>query len=160
MFYYTTLYCTLHIFTGYGTAVTISIVISFVIGVATYFFVRDQSVNFFVAGRSLPLWIVAITLAAQSIDSNALLGNADLSYKFHFWDGAVLPIGLGISLVLNGIFLAHHVNNDRVFTLPDIFAKRYGKTVEIIVSLCTITSFIMLLAGNLVGFAAVTGYGK
>ena len=24
-----------------------------------------------------------------------LLGNADLSYKYHFFDGAVLPIGLG-----------------------------------------------------------------
>jgi Na+/proline symporter len=145
---------------GYGIAVTISIVISFVIGVGTYFYVKNQSVNFFVAGRSLPLWIVAFTMAAQSIDSNAILGNADLSYKFSFWDGAVIPIGLGTSLVLNGIFLAHHIQAEHVFTLPDIFAKRYGKTVEVLVSLCTVTSFIMLLAGNLVGFGAVTAYGK
>lgn len=144
---------------GYGIAITISIVVSFV-RFGTYFYVKDQSVNFFVAGRSLPLWIVAITMAAQSIDSNALLGNADLSYKFSFWDGAVIPIGLGTSLVLNGIFLAHHVQKEHVFTLPDIFAKRYGKTVEILVSLCTVCSFIMLLAGNLVGFGAVTSYGK
>jgi hypothetical protein len=53
----------------------------------TYFFVKGESENYFVAGRSLPLWVVSITLAAQSIDSNALLGNADLSYKYHFWDG-------------------------------------------------------------------------
>jgi Na+/pantothenate symporter len=49
--------------------------------------VRGQSENYFLAGRSLNLTIVAITLAAASIDSNALLGNADLSYKYHFWDG-------------------------------------------------------------------------
>ncbi|EEC43573.1 predicted protein [Phaeodactylum tricornutum CCAP 1055/1] len=143
---------------GFGIAVAISIVISFLIGIATFFVVKGQSVNFFVAGRSLPLWIVSMTLAAQSIDSNAILGNADLSYKFGFYDGAVIPIGLGLSLILNGIFLAHHVNNDEVLTLPDIFAKRYGKVVEILVSLTTICSFLMLLAGNLVGFGAITSY--
>lgn len=35
----------------------------------------------FILGRSLPLWVVAVTLAAQSVDSNALLGNVDLSYR-------------------------------------------------------------------------------
>ena len=143
---------------GFAIAVGISIAISFFIGLATYFFVKGRSVNFFVAGRSLPLWIVAITLGAQSIDSNALLGNADLSYKYAFWDGAVIPIGLGLSLIINGIFLAHHINNDIVLTLPDVFAKRYGKVVEVLVSLCTCCSFIMLLAGNLVGFGAITSY--
>ena len=73
-------------------------------------------------------------------------------------DGAVIPIGLGLSLVINGIFLAHHVNNDLVLTLPDIFAKRYGRVVEILVGLTTICSFLMLLAGNLVGFGAITSY--
>jgi Na+/proline symporter len=61
-------------------------------------------------------------------------------------------------LILNGIFLAHHVNNDLVLTLPDVFAKRYGLTVEIMVSICTIISFMMLLAGNLVGMANVLSY--
>lgn len=134
----------------------VSVVVSFVLGVATYFFVKGQSVNFFVAGRSLPLWIVSMTLAAQSVDSNSILGNVDLSYRYSFYDGAVIPIGLGLSLILNGIFLAHHVNNDEVLTLPDIFAKRYGRVVEVMVSLATVVSFIMLLAGNLLGFGVVT----
>lgn len=108
-----------------------------------------QSSNYFIAGRSFNLFVVSITLASQSVDSNALLGNVDLSYKYSFYDGAVLPIGLGLSLVLNGLFLAHHINNDFVFTLPDVFAKRYGKVVEVLVSLVTIVSFLMLLAGNL-----------
>jgi len=71
---------------------------------------------------------------------------------------AVLPIGLGISLILNGIFLAHHINNDNALTLPDVLAKRYGKTVEVLVSCCTIASFCCLLAGNLVGMGAIVGY--
>ena len=126
---------------------------SFLIGVATLFLVQGKAENFFVAGRSLPLWIICFTLASQSIDSNALLGNVDLSYKYQFWDGAVLPIGLGTSLILNGVLLAGKINRDYkgVLTLPDILAKRYGKIVEVLVSIATIISFMMLLAGNLVG---------
>ena len=93
-----------------------------VVGFATVFFVKGKSVNYFVAGRTLPLWVVTATLASQSIDSNAILGNADLAYKYHFFDGACLPIGLGLSLILNGIFLAGKINADGALTLPDVFS--------------------------------------
>ena len=114
--------------------------------------------NYFVAGRSLPLLVVTATLASQSIDSNVILGSTTLSYKYHFWDGAVLPIGLGLSLILNALFLARHINNDRALTLPDVFAKRYGRAVELLASLCCITSFCCLLAGNLVGLGVILSY--
>ena len=126
---------------------------------ATLFLVKGEPENFFVAGRSLPLWIVSMTLGAQSLDSNSLLGNADLSYKFHFYDGAVLPIGLGLSLILNGLFLARFINaEDNILTLPDIMAKNYGKVTEVLVSICTLVSFMMLLAGNLVGMGVILAY--
>ncbi|KAG7347179.1 sodium:solute symporter [Nitzschia inconspicua] len=144
---------------GFGIVIGVGIAISFLVGFATLFLVHGEAENFFVAGRSLPLWIVSMTLGAQSIDSNAILGNADLSYKYHFYDGAVLPIGLGLSLILNGLFLARHINAERnVLTLPDVFAKRYGRVVEVLVSIASIVSFMMLLAGNLVGMGVILSY--
>lgn len=110
------------------------------------------------AGRTLPLGVVVATLASQSLDSNAILGNVNLSYKYHFFDGACLPLGLGLSLVLNGIVLARHINSDGALTLPDVYARRYGKIVEVCVSICTIVSFLCLLAGNLVGLSEVLNY--
>ena len=92
------------------------------------------------------------------MDSNSLLGNVDLSYKIAFYDGAAIPIGLGLSLFLNAIFLARHVNKDGALTLPDILSRRYGKVVEVLVSLTPITSFILLLAGNLVGIGIIQSY--
>lgn len=97
-------------------------------------------------------------MTSQAIDSNALLGAATLSYKFQFWDGVVLPLGLGLSLILNSVLLASKINADNVLTLPDVFAKRYGKLVEMMVSTCTIISFLCLLAGNLVGMGAIISY--
>jgi Na+/proline symporter len=124
----------------------------------SYFFVDGEAENYFVAGHSLPLWIVAMTLGAQSIDSNTLLGNVDLSYKYHFYDGACIPIGLGCSLILNALLFARKMNAEKALTLPDVLARRYGKIVELLVSGATLCSFLMLLAGNLVGIGVITAY--
>jgi hypothetical protein len=73
---------------GYGIGVGFVVVVSFVVGLMTCVFVGSKSENYFVAGHALPTWIVAVTLGAAAVDSNSLLGNIDLSYKFSFYDGA------------------------------------------------------------------------
>merc|ERR1719171_2240441 len=127
-------------------------------GVATFFLVRGNSENFFVAGRNLPVWILVCTLGSQCLDASSALGNLDLAYKYHFWDGACLPLGLGASLLLVGIFLAKPLNEMKPLTLPDCFARVYGEASEVFISLVTIISFIFLLAGNLVGCGKIVSY--
>jgi hypothetical protein len=72
---------------GYGVALIVAMAVSFVVGTLTLYLVKGSVDNFFVAGRSMPLFMVAFTIGAQSLDSNALLGNVDLSYRLSFWDG-------------------------------------------------------------------------
>ena len=67
---------------GFGIAVGVAIALFCAIGFGCYFLVKGDSSNFFVAGRTLPLFVCSLTLASQSLDSNALLGNADLAYKY------------------------------------------------------------------------------
>ncbi len=81
----------------------------------------------------------------------AAAGNIDLGYNYHWWDGAVLPLGLGGALLLNGIFFAKPINEMKLLTLPDLFARTFGPGVEVLFSLLAILSFLMLLGGNLVG---------
>ena len=119
-------------------------------GFLTYRYVGGDVDNYFVAGRTLPLAIVTFTLASQSFDASAALGNAELGYKYHWWDGAALPIGLGLSLIINGCFFARHINRisseEGMITLPDLFAIRFGAGAEILASIVTLISFLFLLA--------------
>ena len=70
-----------------------------------------------------------------------------------------MPIGLGLSLLLNAAFLARHINKEEgILTLPDIHGKRYGKLTEIFITSACILSFMMLLAGNLVGMGNILSY--
>lgn len=64
----------------YGVGVIVFICLCGVIGVVAVLKVSGKSVNYFVAGRSLPLPVVIATLASQSLDANAALGNLDLGY--------------------------------------------------------------------------------
>ena len=67
-------------------------------------------------------------------------------------------MGLGLSLLLNGAFLARHINEMKLLTLPDLYGRKYGPLVEALGSLITIISFLALLAGNLVGCAAILAF--
>ena len=144
---------------GYGIAVGVAILIVFILGICTFVLVNGDAVNYFVAGKTLPMWVVSMTLGAVAVDSNTLLGNVDLSYQYAFWDGAVLPIGLCCSLILNSFTLGPKFNDEKnALTLPDVIGNRYGVIVEVLCSMCCITSSLMLLAGNLVGMGVVTAY--
>jgi Na+/proline symporter len=129
-----------------------------IVGITEYFFIHQDIQGFFVGGRSFSVLVTTMGLGAQAIDTSALLGNADLAYAVSFFDGAAVPIGLGLSLILNGLFLAPHINREQVLTLPDVLARRYGPVVETVVSLASVMTLLMLVAGNLVGFAKITSY--
>ena len=70
----------------------------------------------------------------------------------------VLPIGLGLSLILNGIFFAKPLNEMQLLTLPDLFARKFGPAIECLFSCLAIFSFLALLAGNLVGTGKILNF--
>lgn len=131
-----------------GIAISVLAVIG--IGLLVARKVDGDSVNFLVAGRSLGLPLVAAGLMGQAVDSNATLGNTDLAGSVGFWAGASLPLGLGLCLLLTGIFFAKPMNRMGLLTLPDFYRIKYGRGVEFSASILMIFSFCILLAGNLV----------
>jgi SSS family solute:Na+ symporter len=130
--------------------VAFGVLLVLVVGLAVARKVDGDSNNFLVAGRSLALPLSAAGLMGQAVDSNATLGNTDLSYSLGFWAGASLPLGLGLCLLLTGIFFAKRMNAMGLLSLPDFYRIKYGRGIEIASSILMIFSFCILLAGNLV----------
>ncbi|ATW87922.1 Na+/proline symporter [Halohasta litchfieldiae] len=112
--------------------------------------IKGDSINYIVAGRGLILPLAAATLMAQSLDSNATLGNTDLVSSFGFWAGAALPVGLALCLFLTGLFFAKPMNRMNLTTLPDFYRRKYGRTAEVLASVIMSVAYAFLLAGNLV----------
>jgi SSS family solute:Na+ symporter len=132
----------------FGVAISVLVVLA--VGLAVARKVDGDSTNFLVAGRSLALPLTAAGLMGQAVDSNATLGNTDLSASLGFWAGASLPLGLGLCLLLTGIFFAKPMNRMGLLSLPDFYRMKYGRGIELVASVLMIFSFCILLAGNLV----------
>ncbi|MFC8799782.1 sodium:solute symporter family protein [Promicromonospora sp. NPDC057138] len=131
-----------------GIGVTVLAVV--VIGIVVARKVDGDSANYLVAGRRLGVPLVGASLMAAAVDSNATVGNTDLTSLFGFWSGASLAIGLAICLLLTGLFLARRLNGMGLYTLADYYRKRYGRGVEVAASVLMIFAFAILMAGNLV----------
>lgn len=140
------------------TGVAITVVLMLAVGIAVASKVDGDSANYLVAGRSLGIPLVAVALTTAAVDSNATVGNTDLSSAYGFWAGASLAIGLAICLTLAGLFLAKPMNRMGLYTLGDFFARRYDRRVEVVASVLMVFAFTILLAGNLVAMGFLVEY--
>jgi SSS family solute:Na+ symporter len=132
------------------TFVLLSVVLVVAIGMFVARRVEGDRTSFLVAGRGMALPLVAAGLMGQAVDTNATLGNTDLSAIGGFWAGYSLPLGLAVCLLLTGIFLAPRMNKAILFTLPDAFGRRYGRGVEGVTAVLLVLAFTILIGGNLV----------
>ena len=84
------------------------------------------SVDFFVAGRNLPLWLCTATLTATWFGGGTVLGAAGAAY-----DGGIIaviadPIGAALCLILAGLFYVRTIRRMKILTVVDFFQLRYG----------------------------------
>ena len=80
-----------------------------------------------VAGRSMPLWIAALTMTATWVDGGYLLGTTEGAYKSSIQLGIQGGLCFGISLILGGIFFAGIMRRFGFTTLIDPLEARFGK---------------------------------
>jgi solute:Na+ symporter, SSS family len=127
----------------------IFIAISLCIGLYSYTQVQGSSERYTVCGKSMPFIVIGTALMAQAVDGNSTLGSTSLTYSSGVWAGAVISLGLSLSLFVVGRFLAAPLNEMNLLTLPEFFYRRYCKYTELIVSILTVLCFTVLIAGNL-----------
>jgi len=95
-----------------------------------------------VAGRSMPLWIAALTMTATWVDGGYLLGTTEGAYKNSIQPGIQGGLCFGISLILGGLFFAGPMRRLGLTTLIDPFEARFGKRWAAVL-------FLPALAGEL-----------
>ncbi|MEF2846577.1 MAG: sodium:solute symporter family protein [Eggerthellaceae bacterium] len=132
----------------FGVGITVLLVLF--VGMYVGRKVEGDSQNFLVAGRMMPVYLVAPALMVAAVDSNATVGNMDLTSSAGFWAGASLAIGMAIALFLSGIFVAKPMNKMGLFSLGDFFRVKFGTHFEKLASCVMVLAYIILLAGNLV----------
>ena len=103
---------------------------------------EGSTADFIVAGRSMPLWIAALTMTATWVDGGYLLGTTEGAYKSSIQLGIQGGLCFGISLMLGGALLAGTMRRLEFTTLIDPFEARFGKRWAAVL-------FLPALAGEL-----------
>ncbi|HVU08968.1 MAG TPA: sodium:solute symporter family protein [Verrucomicrobiae bacterium] len=101
-----------------------------------------KAVDYLVAGRNLPYWILAGTITAGCIGTGVVIGGSGIAYQFG-WAGSAYPLGLGLGTVLTGFFFAH-TRRYKFITLSEEISCYYNNH-RAITEFCNVSLFLSQL---------------
>ena len=110
-------------------------IISVAIGLLASLKVKNAT-DFAAAGHALPMYVVTATVFATWFGAEAVLG-APATFLQEGLAGVVAdPFGSSMCLVLVGLFFAKPLYQAKYLTIGDFFKDKYGRTVEVLITLC------------------------
>lgn len=105
--------------------------------------------DFAVAGRHLPMPVVMATVFATWFGAEAVFG-VSATFVNEGLRGVVAdPFGSSICLIIAGIFFATKLYKLNILTLGDFYRLRYNRTVEVLVTVCIVISYLGWVAAQI-----------
>lgn len=140
--------------------VLVYLLISLSIGLYAATRVRNAT-DYAVAGRSLPMPVVIATVFATWFGSETVLG-IPARFAEQGLSGTVEdPFGASLCLIFVGLFFARKLYRMNLLTIGDYYKQRYNRTVEVIVSLCIVASYLGWVSAQITAmglvFSVLTG---
>src|SRR5574339_1221859 len=102
---------------------------------------KDETADYFLAGRNLSWWIVGASIFASNIGSEHVVGLAGSGaadgvamahYELHAW----------CLLVLAWVFVPFYMRS-QVFTMPEFLERRFNEKSRYVLSIVSIITFIV-----------------
>ncbi|MEX1366509.1 MAG: sodium:solute symporter [Nannocystaceae bacterium] len=111
--------------------------------------------DYVVAGRRLPFGLAMPTLLATWFGAGTLLAVSDEVRASGLGATALDPIGAGCCLILAGLLIAGPLWRLRLLTVPDLFARRFGRRAEVLASLLMVPAYFGWVAAQFVALAGI-----
>jgi solute:Na+ symporter, SSS family len=115
----------------------------------------NNTTDFAVAGRSLPLIMVVTTTFATWFGAETVMG---IPAKFVQGGlNAIVedPFGAGTCLILVGMFFAARLYKLNLLTIGDFYRQRFGKGIEVFCSVAIIVSYLGWVAAQITALGLV-----
>lgn len=104
--------------------------------------------DFAVAGRSLPLPVVAATVFATWFGAEALMGMSATFVKEGLRGVVADPFGSTLCLIIAGLFFAPRFYRLNLLTVGDYYRLRFDRRVEVLCTLAIVASYIGWVAAQ------------
>ncbi|MEA5097424.1 MAG: sodium:solute symporter family protein [Burkholderiaceae bacterium] len=123
-------------------------VISVGIGIYAARYVNNSK-DFAIAGRALPMSVVTATVFATWFGSETVLGIPSAFLKEGLRGVVSDPFGSSLCLVFVGLFFAKKLYRMNLLTIGDYYRDRFGRKVEVLVTLCIVVSYLGWVAAQI-----------
>jgi SSS family solute:Na+ symporter len=115
----------------------------------------STSTDFFLSGRSLPVWITGIAFISANLGAIEILGMSasgaqyGISIVHYYWIGAV-P-----AMVFLGVVMMPFYYGSRVRSVPEYLLRRYDRKTHLVNALIFVLSSVLIAGVNLYALSAV-----
>lgn len=114
-----------------------------------------NSTDYILAGRSTPLYMAIATVFATWFGSESVVGIPPVFLNDGLRGIIAEPIGSGCCLIIVGLFYAAKLYRMKLVTIGDFYRQKYGKLVELLVSLAICVSYLGWLSAQIVALGLV-----
>ncbi len=111
--------------------------------------------DFMVAGRGLSLPILSMTVMATWFGGAMMLGGAGAAFDDGMLGVIADPWGGALALILVAMFFARVFRRLKAITVADLMEQRFGRIASVAITIATIFSNVMWVAGMLVAFGTI-----
>ncbi len=132
----------------------IYLVLTIIIGLIAARQVHSSS-DYIVAGRSLPLYVTIATVFATWFGSETVLGTSSTFLEQGISGVITDPFGASLCLILVGVLFAKPLYRMKLLTIGDFFRRKYGRTIEVLVSLTIMISYLGWVAAQITALGIV-----
>ncbi|MES2039844.1 MAG: sodium:solute symporter family protein [Pseudomonadota bacterium] len=109
----------------------------------------NNSKDYAVAGRSLPMYVVTATVFATWFGSETVLGISSTFVKDGLKGVVADPFGSSLCLIFVGLFFARPLYRMNLLTIGDYYRNKFGRTAEVLVTLCIVVSYLGWVAAQI-----------
>ncbi len=126
------------------------------LGIGVYASMRvHTSRDFVVAGRNLPMPVVTATVFATWFGAETVLGTSAVFVQEGLGGVVADPFGASLCLIIAGIFFAPLLYRMNLLTLGDYYRNRFNRSVELIMTVCIMVSYLGWVAAQVTALGLV-----
>jgi SSS family solute:Na+ symporter/sodium/proline symporter len=123
----------------YVVVLAVIVLVLLAVSVSRSFFVKTKA-DYLVAGRSLPAFVLVLTLLTSWIGAGSLFAGAENAYRNGF--AALWQAGGGWLGLLLIYFIAPRARKFAQFTLPDLLEARYNQTARVLGTFAILFAYV------------------
>ncbi|WP_114952810.1 sodium/sugar symporter [Sphingosinicella terrae] len=118
---------------------------------------ETDSEDYFLASRSLPWWAIGASLIAANISAEQIVGMSGSGYQIGLAIASYEWMSALTLLIVGKFFLPIFLRN-RIYTMPQFLAERYGRNIRILMAIFWLALYVFVNLTSIIwlGSIAVT----